>query len=642
MSNSPATRSTIAHVMLRLVPPLIRESLLGDAEFCDEFSIKRDPYVVFDDSGRSIQRSELYDAIRQALSGNSDLEVIDTEGETWRLSVESEENQLPNITLANNDYQVALLPHVMLSSDREERLHSVHKLADDFNLPVTARTMWRNTVSRRPLENNEVDEFFDDFSDTPIHISRSIGDEFKNGSVSVSSLVPHSRRYYNRLVGEYGESESIRDYAAGAGRQFFARLSSWQPSAGFLFSLLLSSHSSLTSEIKVEHLEGEDLVRAYDAICGTKDRISQLGAIEVGLRVLPDRLEIQPALVRLIRQIRDDDPDGSSSGFRLLSALFILVDGELSRTRLLSTHPPFYRRLASLSHAALICRHFEDSDEAADSFCKWAVSSRAGRHYLQSLADMRLEPRWYPNYSEAAQIKANFFGRIVIAASEYEKNIRGDELYDLILGEGIGSIHSLCEVPRVYFPGPLEGTESSLYIMPPELSEAIKSQLGAEKVSLSSFTALLNSVPTFHPEVDKAEIVDKVRALEGVLFAEIQDKSQLLYVMLGLSSLAAVTRNHALADELRILARKCRQNAQYSFSVEEDLMVNLVAAASRENLNDWREFVGNCLTELAFGDLEDRDSEILHTHLRYLCDIVPELWASSSRADAALKAFSGR
>ena len=388
-------------------------------------------------------------------------------------------------------------------------------------------------------------------------------------------------------------------------------------------------------------MESEELIRAFDFLRGCKDRISQLGAIEVGLRVLPDKPEIQPALVRIIEQIRDDDTDGSSSGFKLLSALFLLVDGELSRTRLLSTHPPFYRRLASLSQSALICRQFEDSDDAVDSFCEWAVSSRGGRHYLQSLADMRLEPRWYPNYSEAAQIKANFYGRIVIAASNYEQNIQGDKLYDLILGEGPGSIHSLSEVPRVFFPGPLEGTVNSLYIMPQELSEAIKAQLCEGKVGLSSFTALLNSVPMFHPDLDQAELVDRVRALNRVLFADVKDSAQLLYVLLGLASVAAVTRNLGLADELRILARQCRQDTQYRFSVEEALGVNLVAAASRENLDDWREFVGNCLTELAFGELEDNEWEVLNMHLHILCHVVPELWTCCSRADAALKALEG-
>ena len=52
----------------------------------------------------------------------------------------------------------------------------------------------------------------------------------------------------------------------------------------------------------------------------------------------PTRPEIEPFLIRLIEQIRDDDVDGQASGFKLLSALFVLVDGELSRTRLLSAN----------------------------------------------------------------------------------------------------------------------------------------------------------------------------------------------------------------------------------------------------------------------------------------------------------------
>ena len=359
------------------------------------------------------------------------------------------------------------------------------------------------------------------------------------------------------------------------------------------------------------------------------------------MRVLPERPEIQPELIHLIEQIRDDDADGSASGFKLLSALFLLVDGELSRTRLLSEHPPFYRRLAALSQAALICRQVMDLGGVPDSFCEWAASSRGGRHYVQSLADMRLEPRWYPNYSEASQIRANYCGRIVLAASDCEQNIKDDKLHDLILGDGPGSIRALSEFPKGFLPGPLEGTENSLYVMPAELSERIKAQLSMKEVKLSSFTALLNFVPMFHVDLDREKLAARVRALGNVLLADVNDRSQLLHVLFGLASIAAVTRNIALADELRFLVRKCRRNAQYQLSVEEVLRISLVAAASRADLNNWSEFIGDCLTELAFGELEGNDRDDLHTHLRILCHAVPELWASCSRADAALKAHRG-
>ena len=197
---------------------------------------------------------------------------------------------------------------------------------------------------------------------------------------------------------------------------------------GFLFSLLLSSHASLTSETLVDQLEDDDLIRAFDFLDKHGDRISQLGAIEVGLRILPSRPEIEPVLRRLVGHIRDDDVDRPMSGFKLLSALFLLVDGELSRTRIFAAEPPFYRRLASLSQAALIHRQLVNTAVDFDMFSEWAFGHRTAQFYLQSLADMRMEPRWTPALATAPQMKADFFGRIMIAANTYEQNITGTAL----------------------------------------------------------------------------------------------------------------------------------------------------------------------------------------------------------------------
>ena len=59
-------------------------------------------------------------------------------------------------------------------------------------------------------------------------------------------------------------------------------------------------------------------------------------------------------------------------------------------------------------------------------------------------------------------------------------------------------------------------------------------------------------------------------------------------------------------------------------------------------LNEWTEFVGEWLTESAFGDLKDAEAQIFHSWLAYLCHVVPELWVSCGRADAALLAFNAK
>ena len=310
--------------------------------------------------------------------------------------------------------------------------------------------------------------------------------------------------------------------------------------------------------------------------------------------------------------------------------------------RLLSERPPFYRRLAALSQAALICRQFGNASDAIDSFCKWATASgRGGRHYLQSLADMRLEPRWCPDFAGPWQIRADFLGRITNEATKYEENIKGTELHDLVLGTGPHCLDALIEFPGAFFPGLLEGGESISNTLPVFISEAIEVQLKAEEVGPTSFVGLVTFAPLYRVESYLLKLATEVLKLGRNRLANIESNSQLFSMLSGLASVAASTRSSALADELRILVRKYRGDAQYPLSIEENLRICLAAAASRADLEDWMVYVGDFLTELAFGELEDGDRDVLHTHLQYLCHAVPELWGSCSRADAALKALRG-
>lgn len=639
MKNDPYVRSALAHAALELAPPLIRQSLLEDPDFRSDFGLRAAPVLSFGSSGLSVQRSIFFDAVRKVLSGSSPTEVMDTENRKWELINKSQGSASPALTMIHGDQILDLLDLNVMSPDKMTRMRSLDEAASDVNLPLGDRHLWHNIVSQRALDDEEVDDFNRDILDTPVHMSRVIHGEFTDGKTNISTLVPSSRRYFERLVGPYDGSVSITDYAAGRARTFFGRLREWKPYDGFLFSLFLASHSSLTAEIHVEPLEDEYLFRASDLLEKYGDRISQLGVIEVGLRIIPERPGIEPVLIRLIEQIRDDKVDGANSGFRLLSALFILVDGELSRSRLLSSEPPFYRRLASLAQAALIHRQFVNSGMPLDSFCDWALSVCGNHYQLQTLADLRLEPRWGPNLASPSQMQAEFFGRIMITARNHEENIRNSKLRDLVLGTGRRSLPSLGEFFRPYFPGPLEGGGTSPNLLPAKFSEAIETQLNAKEADVSSFVALVNTAHVFRIELPQAESAANLLKSSNYRISGAGDRSQLLYVLDGLAKVAAVTRSHALADELRNLVRRYRRGNQLSPSIEDAMRVCLVAAASRADLNEWREFTGDWLTELAFDDLEDDEGTTLHLCLQYLCHAVPELWLCCGRADAALESF---
>lgn len=639
MINSPYERTVMAGAALELIPPLIRKTLLNDQSFSEEYGVKPEAIITFRESGVSIQRSELFDAVRIVLGGEGTAELTDDEDRAWNLTNEGERQAL----VLSSDQQRLVLPDFsVLSEGASTRIRFLEDSASDVNLPLSAKKKWRNILEKRALEDIEFDSFHSDLRDTPVNVQRTIRNEIKAGGSSVSSLVPHSRRYFERLVGAYDGSGSVRDYAVGTGHKFFEQLTKWRPYEGFLFSLLLSSHLAFTAEINIDHLDQEELEKAFDYLEKHGDMLSRLGAVEVGLRILPDRPAIKPFLLRFVHLIRDDEPERKTSEFNLFSALFVLIDGELARTRLLAEEPPFYRRLASLAHAALIHRLLLHCGIDYDHFANWAFNNRGEQFYMQSLADMRTEPRWNPELVSASQLQAEFFGRIIIAGNNFQANLGDGELLETILGDGEQSLIKLGEFPRPYFPGPLEGAYDCPNALPDGLANVIEEQLNSIKIEAASFVALVNSSLIFKIASDHAELAAKALKLLNYTLANVEDKSQLMGILNGLATVAAVSRNRELADELRILARRYRHDSRYGFSAIEAMRIALVACAAREDLMEWRGFAGEWLTELAFDDLEEDEGAVLHSHLSALLHSVPELWVSCARADAALKAWCYR
>lgn len=633
---SAYARAAAAQFVLGIAPPLICSDLVANSTFRDQYGFISDAEIVFGKTGVSVQRSVLYTAIREVLSGAPETVVADTSHRSWRLRNESRKAQA-DLVLYSGKTRIQLPGFRVLSNDREVRLRSFDEAAADVNLPADAREAWRSLLTERGLEDDEVERYHDDLSDTPVHLARCIGDELAGGQSSVSALVPASRRYFERLVGVYDGSESITDYAAGAGQQFLGELSKWRAYEGFLFGLLLSSHSALAIEIRVDRLPKRDLVRAYRFIGEHGDILSRLGAIEVGFRILSKRPEVERHVLRLVESIRDDDVSDKSSEFKLLAALFNLVDGEISRTRLFFSEPPFYRRLASLAHASLIHRQVAQFEIDRDRFSEWAFKARSEQFYYQSRADMRTEPLWSPDYALAPAMKMDFVGRIVIVGNLFQKHLRLEELRKVVLGEGSGSLHELGLFPGLYVSGPLEGGERLAVGVPDEMDQLIRKQLKSEVVEPSSFTAIADAALLFRIDPDQAELAAEALRRTRYRLANVKGRAELAVTLSRLATVAAVSRSRALADELRIVVRRYRHDGQFGLAIDDAVRVCLIASACHEDLMAWRDFAGDWLTELAFGELEGDEAWILYSGLLCLLHAVPELWVSCGQAEAALK-----
>lgn len=633
-----SNKSLLANLALGFVPPLMRESLLEDKTFVDDLGIQLEPVLSLGIANVSFTSSEFYKAIRKALVSQDIQEIFDTSGNKWEIQQKAEKDAKAQIVLSSGDRLFTLPDVAALSPDIDVRLTAFDSVASDFYLPEASRRFWRSILEKRSLHDDEFDALRNDIGDTPISIGQTIRNEIASGRMEKSSLVPYSRRYFERLIGKYDNHSSLDEFIKGNLYKTLSQLISYHSYNGLLQAFVLSSHLLITDLIDTSSLKNDDVVQAFDFINQYGDITSQLGAIEVGLRILPEYPEIQSRLVQIVKQVRDDKVDESKSNFVLFSTLFILVYGELARTRLLADTPPFYRRLAALSQAALIHRQCMGSNLDIKRFSESVLGEYIELFYMQSYVDMRLEPRWCPDFVDPKQIKADFCGRIMIAAKRFEPTIKENELYELILSENPNSVYSLNDKLLPYLPSPLEGEIKQRDALP-GLAEIIEDQLTTEELSPSSFSALTHSSFFFHTEKEQVDLAAKSLATANHRLKNVEDRNQLIITLRSLAIAAGFSRSKTLSDELRILTRKYRKDAQYALTVEEEIGIFLISGASYEKHDEWIVFVGECLTELAFSDLDKKEASALQSHIRSLCHVNPKLWLSCGRADAALLAY---
>ncbi len=642
MSKEKLTRAIIIQSALNMLPSSISSELGDDLEFKEKYGLASDSIVSFGDSKFSFSGLKFYKAALKAFSGTENVELTEKGGSIWNLNLISSNGELPQLELIKGDKKFILKDFTVLSPDCLMRLQHLDNIQTNVNLPIKEYTFWRDILSNRLLNYEELEAFIQDYHDTPVEVSKSIRFVIESACITVSSLVPESRRYYDRLIGAFNGSQSIEDYAKSNGQLLFEDLFKWNSYEGLLSSLLLSSHSCFPKEIPIDKMNRNECIRAFEFIDSNGDIISRLGAIEVGLNIISSVPAIEPIIIHLVNWFIENKNNVFKNSCELISALFMLVDAEFSRTRLFAKEPPFYRRLAALTHASLIHRQLYNSGVDIRSFCEWAISSSKMQFFVQTHADMRVEPRWSPELAMASQLRAEFIGRISFGALNNEKNIKTGDLYDLLFNSKTGGIVSKCSFPYSYFPGPLEGAEQPAKIVPSNISEMIEEQLSETNITAKSYVALVNSALLYPVDQRHAALAATALKLSRYHLNKLEDQSQLRAILNGLATVAAVTRSCELADELNILIRKYIQDSQYMLSINDIFSICLIAASSREKLDTWCEFVGKWLVELAFGNLKDEESEVFHSLLRCLSHIEPALWVTCGRADAALTAYNER
>jgi hypothetical protein len=322
-----------------------------------------------------------------------------------------------------------------------------------------------------------------------------------------------------------------------------------------------------------------------------------------------------------------------------VSGLVALVEGEVARRSIARGRPPFWRRLVTIAHACTLEREVLARGLELAGIAKWALNSGGSLYYLQTLVDLRREPRWFPDLLAADQLKAEWIGRVWSAAERHRDSVPAGELSEILWGEGATSIKSQLVFPNAWLPGPLEGGVEAVRDLPAELEAGIRASLEAEELTPTSFYGLVNASLLLRVDSRLSGLAAEGLRRIGYQLRQVNANDDPFPLLHGLAKVAAVTRSAELAGEVRILVRAVRRGRSKRLSPEACARIALVASGANSEQSGWAKSIGEWLTELAFSEMTIEEAVSLQSDVHMLLHIDPDLWGTCGRAEAALAAF---
>jgi hypothetical protein len=609
--------------------------LAEDEEFRTEFGIDVNSTIEIGSDDARFNRRTFFAAVTALYKRPRAVQTIDDiDGQAWRVSTNPNDNLWP-ITVTRDKHSFRIRGIFPLHPDPTVRLAMLDEEALTSLIAPAEMVGWRDRLAAAPLRDVEIEALTADLNDAPAPVAEAIAASVTAGQASIGLLVSESRRYYERLTGR-GPAETVDDYVQGVLPRFAETVLGQDLLQGAKQLLLLASHPAILTVGPLNWIDPETLLALGAWVADEGDLLSKIGFVEIAMGRSAAEPALVPIIEGIIRQIETLDPQEDGGRLEYFAALVMFADGELSRNAVLADVPPFRRRIAAFAQAALIERQTSGRVDSAH-FARFCIDQRGWRFFVQNLVDLRVEPRWRPDYIAPDQLRNELIGRIINRAGSLNSDQIDARLMALILDEKTG-LRARMAFPMIFWPGPIEGAPPTLIHEPdPSITEMIETALSDEASSTAGLNGLVNASAMFTlPDRLLAQAVERIRASGPRLFVDLEADSAQAYLV-GLAYVAAAHRKIDLADQIQALARRRRLLARGALRIDDEMQLALIIAAARAEPELWRKVLGGWLQELAVSVQTEGEAQSLNNWVEMLCSIDPVLRTQTGRAAAAIR-----
>ncbi|MDG2517808.1 hypothetical protein [Lysobacter soli] len=617
----------------RSLPHRVVAAAIDQTGLLAELGLRAEASVTLGKELPAFDRRTLFEAIRQCFrTPGAAVSVSDAEGGTWQVECTSPESS--EVVLRSDSKRLSTSNFWMLNGDNAARLRALNAVVRELNLDDAARSKLD-----ADLQSDASDELASSIhlvlSQAPVALIGRLRVSVLGGQLVRDECAPKEFAYYERLIGPVPETHAFTDYLTTILPAHIDRLLAWDETEGTRLVLTMCLHTSFTRTLSDRVRDPRAVRSGLEWALENGTANAKIAAIELGLYKLSEIDGVEPVVARLVEQVLADDASTSESMFEASSLLARLVLGDIALTRTLHSAPPFWRRLAGMAQAALIEREVRQANRSIKLPEEWIALDASDYFTLQTLVELRQEPRWLPDFMQRQQAKHEGLGRIFGVATAYQEAIASVELRQLLFDKD-GALRKQMDFFHPFLPGPLEGNATPSMVLPAEVEESLSRDLEGGSPSAYAFARLVNGALLFKLSSRHADLAAELLRKAKYRVHGDSDEAQIFPLISGLAIVASSARSISLAEEVRILSRVSRRTDPAPFAPEDELRVALIASASRESIDDWSAFLGQWITEIAFEAKTKEAAVGLLPQLRRLAYIEPALAPQFARAIAAL------
>lgn len=613
-------------------PPSIIHILLNRESFTTKCNIETEGVIGLTDiQGNivvNISEDELTQGVKTAFINSSQVTTLkDMDGNEWLfIDIDLINGSLK---LCRNNKVLSLPNFWMLLPTSSKRLEIFDELVNKYNLTKVLKEQWQRKLLQDTISYKDIVEINYDLFETPLFVMDKIRKSMSDSSCKIDTFMPTSLYYSSMFIGDYVQGYSREDFINIELKKKIDHFINWNSEKGLILALHLSAHSSIVQLINIEGIEKQILINVFSYLSNSNDRFSQVGAIELGMSIVEKNPELESFIIAMIKQIINEDITLKDSPCHLLSCLMILTLGTISISKKFQNHPPFWTRLLGIAQASLITQSFDGIDFDVKQFCDWILSTNNFYQcfYMQTLCELRIEPRWFPEYITPNQLKSELTGRII--------NLK-NQIPDCCL-ELNKIFNAINPDATCFYPGPLEGEVNNNFSISSEVSEIIYEALNTEPITIKSFYPLVNAAPLFNLDNEFIEMTIQALHKSKHYLKHDGNTENLFHALSGLARVAAVSKNKDLAEDIKMVVWRSKNLNANLLNIHDLLVIGLTTAAAYTDFNEWLKVVGDWINQIAFRDLSKDEIDYLSSQIECLCQIVPELWTTVGRAYTVLK-----